>query len=319
MHRTPYVILNDEDRIVIVPLGRPREDESVPIERRYTMAMTRLAIKFDNAHHRAEHVLTGGRRGNFGAISVGTSFGGSQKALCALSVKGITAVIAKELMEDKDAQHLAGFGPFGLASYFPKVHSHMVNILDELYKRIPSLKKVFPNSEYPACTFNLGPDTVCCLHNNCGNSPGIPCVVGALGDFDADRGGNFVVWDLMLCIRFPAASSIAVPSAGVGHCNTEIQPGEKRLSLTQYFAGGIMRWASRGFRLSRFLSAAEKDELDGGHEYQWASQLSRFSRFKNLRADREQSVQWEAECHAHRSRVYGWWGSRAMSQMSYLS
>ncbi|KAI0310484.1 hypothetical protein OF83DRAFT_1166630 [Amylostereum chailletii] len=283
---TPYVILDNEDRIIIVLLGRPREDEAVPFKDRYTTAMARLAVKLDDGRGRVEHVLRGGRRGDFGTISVGTSYGGGQKAPCPLSVKGVKAKLADELLNDKDAQRVAGFGSAGLSSYFPKVHKHMVNALEELYRRIPSLKKNFHNSDYPACTFNLGPDTVCFLHNDCANFPGIPCVVTALDNFDADYGGDLVLWELMLRIRFPAALSIALPSAGCGHGNTDIRPGEKRFSLTQYCAGGIMRWAGRGFRPSSSL---------------WAAQLSRFSKFKDLRRDREELVQWEAERRAHRS------------------
>ncbi|KAI0308816.1 hypothetical protein OF83DRAFT_1072943 [Amylostereum chailletii] len=214
------------------------------------MAIARLASKLDDGRRRIEHVLKGGRRGDF---------------------------------------------------YFPKVHKHMVNALKELYKCIPSLKKNFCNSDYPACTFNLGPDTVCFLHNDCANFPGIPCVVTALGDFDADYGGDLVLCDLMLRIWFPAASSIGLPSAGCSHANTDIWPGEKRFSLTQYCAGGIMRWAGRGFRPSSSLSAKEKAEYDVRLGSQWAAQLSRFSKFKDLRRDREELVRWKAERHVHHS------------------
>ncbi|EEB87712.1 hypothetical protein MPER_14848, partial [Moniliophthora perniciosa FA553] len=52
--------------------------------------------------------------------------------------------------------------------------------------------------------------------------------------FNYKLGGHLVLYELGLVIQFPPPSSIAVPSAIVGHGNTTIGEGEERYSLTQY-------------------------------------------------------------------------------------
>jgi hypothetical protein len=66
---------------------------------------------------------------------------------------------------------------------------------------------------YPGITVNFGLQTVTSDHLDHGDSASVPCVVTALGDFDHNKGGHFILYDLKLIIPFPAGSTIIFPSA----------------------------------------------------------------------------------------------------------
>ncbi|KAJ7869744.1 hypothetical protein B0H14DRAFT_2571680 [Mycena olivaceomarginata] len=106
----------------------------------------------------------------------------------------------------------------------------------------------FPGSIFVAYTFNFGPCAVCASHIDFANLAWGWCAITALGDFDPDRGGHLILWDLRLVIRFPPGSTILIPSALIRHSNVPIQDYEYRGSFVQYTAGGLFRWVRNGFR-----------------------------------------------------------------------
>lgn len=100
---------------------------------------------------------------------------------------------------------------------------------------------------FPCRTFNLGSQTVTKPHVDEKNFAYGWCSVTPLGNFDPDLGGHLVLWDYRLAVRFPPGSTILIPSALFIHSNASIQQGETRYSIVQYAAGGLFRWAQRGF------------------------------------------------------------------------
>ncbi|KAG1721317.1 uncharacterized protein EDB91DRAFT_1088492 [Suillus paluster] len=86
-------------------------------------------------------------------------------------------------------------------------------------------------------TFNFGPTTVTLDHTDNQNFASGMCSITAL-----------VLFDLGLIVQFPPGSTILIPSAILRHGNVPIASGEKRLSFTQYFAGGLIRWVDYGFQ-----------------------------------------------------------------------
>lgn len=76
-----------------------------------------------------------------------------------------------------------------------------------------------------------------------------------LENYDYKKGGHLILWELGYIIEFPPHSTILIPSAIVKHGNTPISEGEERMSLTQYTAGGLVRWAAAAFRCRKGLSA----------------------------------------------------------------
>lgn len=154
-----------------------------------------------------------------------------------------------------------------LATYAPLVHRHMAATLEALFQRHPSLRLNFRNSAYPATSFNFGPSTVCLDHTDAANDPCNFCHITALGDYDPSHGGYLVLYDLKLIVRFPPGSSILIPSAIMRHGNIAIREHETRMSLTQYCAGGLLRWVECGFRSVTQLG---RDDPEGKAAYEAA-------------------------------------------------
>ncbi|KAJ7788339.1 hypothetical protein B0H14DRAFT_3504333 [Mycena olivaceomarginata] len=172
----------------------------------------------------------------------------------------------------------------------------------------PHLRRTFARSPFAAVTANLGPVSVSPPHTDAGNkadgmcligalgnfdadkgghlADGM-CLIGALGNFDADKGGHLVCWDYNLIVRFPAGCSILIPSAVVTHSNTPIQDGEDRFSLIQYSAGGLFRWIANGFHSdlawAASASAAGLARREEDRKSRWRTALKKFALWKDVK------------------------------------
>ncbi|KZV59066.1 hypothetical protein PENSPDRAFT_596114, partial [Peniophora sp. CONT] len=183
---------------------------------------------------------------------------------------------------------LAGFASEAVAHYFPLAFMHLRNRMAALCKQDPSLRFPFGGiSLYPACTFNLGPYSVCYGHTDGSNYPGLPCTVSAIGSFDPARGGHFVLFVFKIFFKFPSGTTVLLSSAGLHHGNTRLAPGDKRYSFTQYFSGGLICWVAYGFHLVGPISDAERDRVDAEMGEGWEAQLARLLTWSNLLIDRK--------------------------------
>lgn len=133
-----------------------------------------------------------------------------------------------------------------VGAFAPRIYKLYRKHMKVVYSK-PGMRRNFPNSVYPMVTFNLGPQTVCHTHKDYANFPAW-CLILALGDFDPDKGGHIVFWELGLVIRFPPGSTVAVPSSCVHHSNVPIRPGETRFSMTQYASGHLFRFVQNGWK-----------------------------------------------------------------------
>ncbi|KAJ6447726.1 hypothetical protein C8R45DRAFT_850695, partial [Mycena sanguinolenta] len=141
-------------------------------------------------------------------------------------------------------------------------------------------------SIFAACTFNFGPRAVTRPHLDFGNLAWGWCAITSLGWFDADRGGHLILWDLKLVIRFPAGSTIFIPSAIIRHSNVPVQPHETCFSFTQYTAGGLFCWIRNGFMtdndFEKNATASEKQAREAESETRWEEGLKMFSSFDDI-------------------------------------
>ncbi|PBK87402.1 hypothetical protein ARMGADRAFT_939092 [Armillaria gallica] len=80
------------------------------------------------------------------------------------------------------------------------------------------------------------------------------CSITVLGRFDHRRGwGEHIAsWELKLFIQFSHAATICISSATITHCSIPT-------SVTQFFAGGILRWVDSSFRMEKEM--AQVDEI----------------------------------------------------------
>ncbi|TFK57988.1 hypothetical protein BDN72DRAFT_741194, partial [Pluteus cervinus] len=94
-----------------------------------------------------------------------------------------------------------------------------------------------------------------------------------------------------LVVRFPPGSTIVIPSSTIEHGNTPIAANEERASITQFCAGGLIRWVNHGFQKVGSLMKDERGQrvirrVDGPPGQRWKSIVESFSLFSNLAADR---------------------------------
>ncbi|KII83050.1 hypothetical protein PLICRDRAFT_68732, partial [Plicaturopsis crispa FD-325 SS-3] len=133
-----------------------------------------------------------------------------------------------------------------LAFWAPKIFADYREKLGVLLQHDPSLKFNYPNSIFPATTFNLGPETVSLDHLDSGNVAAGMCPIFSAGRFNYKTGGHMIFFDLKKVVEFPPGSSMLVASSITRHGNVPILPGEERMSFTQYCAGGLLRYVSYG-------------------------------------------------------------------------
>ncbi|VDC03028.1 unnamed protein product [Peniophora sp. CBMAI 1063] len=293
-------ILDNKNRLICVLLGPPKhlsQEEKLSWEH----SMVELAKTLEQA--RAKHAdafAEDGKhfnhdRGVFAAFATGftASNGKTGPSNLTYAHAGHRAV-AEQLLKDGNMRRVAAFASEALAYYFPLVYKHLRERLRALCEVHPELRFPFEGlSIYPTVTFNLGPVSVTYGHNDGTNYAGIPCSITALGSFKAEEGGHLVLFDLRLYIKFPAGRTILLSSAGLRHGNTQLAPGDKRYSVTQYCQGSLIRWVAYGFRKSGDFTDAEKDEMDEAAGEGWAAQLGRFSTWKSLPEDRRAVVDLE--------------------------
>ncbi|KAE9397166.1 hypothetical protein BT96DRAFT_823683, partial [Gymnopus androsaceus JB14] len=110
------------------------------------------------------------------------------------------------------------------------------------------LRQNFPKSVFAAMTVNFGPQTIMDIHIDFRNTGSACCAVTNVGPFDSSKGGELVLWNLGLIIRFPPGCTILFPSALIAHSNLPIQPGEERYSITQYSAAALTCFMENGFQ-----------------------------------------------------------------------
>ncbi|KAF8066637.1 hypothetical protein FPV67DRAFT_1374100, partial [Lyophyllum atratum] len=245
---TPYALLDTDARIfgllAGVPASRPWSDVVTGFE--HALKAVRL---IGQASGTFSPVAGSHPRGNYFTLTSGISFGGGQTEPQNLVHTREEQQLIDSLLLNDHVERVAAFQSQALGYIAPRIYEDIAVHLAVLMfagKKRDQFQANFSSSVYPAGTFNLGPETVTVLHNDGKNSRYNLCAVTVGGHFDSKRGGHLILYDLKLIIEFPRGSTILIPSALLRHGNTAIQPGEERVSFTQYCAGGLLRWVSHG-------------------------------------------------------------------------
>ncbi|KAG6810511.1 hypothetical protein H0H92_011538 [Tricholoma furcatifolium] len=284
----PCVITDKSHRIICVLIGRPKHSSWDKVIQNAALLLNNFREKALKAGFLSHKDHQDNRRGNFYALAAGVSMGGGRMAPGEFVHPPGLQVMLDELLAEKDIQRIANFQSKALFSYAPKLYGWLCTKIGDLMK---TFKRYFPKSVFPAITINLGPQTQCLIHRDPNNLANGLCIVTALGNYDHKRGGKFVFPQLKLVIEFPAGMSLALPSATLLHGNTPIQSGELRFSITQYCAGGLVRWVDYGCTTAKRLCStaggrSRRAEMDGPPGSRWKQVINLFSRFNELENDR---------------------------------
>ncbi|TFK63215.1 hypothetical protein BDN72DRAFT_803478 [Pluteus cervinus] len=287
--KAPQTILDTDGRIIAALVGGPLGDTTWPriAHDAYKTMQEILAKAIEDGlvpetelHH---------RRGNFLTLPAGVSYGGGQVRPGNLRHPPKIEELIQFLLKDKAIRRIAGFQTSAFAFYAPKIFREIQEAMNKLFGRYSDLERNFSNSIYPAVTFNCGPETACLEHVDHGNAPNSLCAITALGDFDWKKGGHLVLFSLGIVVPLPPGSLALISSATIRHGNTPIQPGEKRGSMTQYCAGGLLRWVAYGFQSARSLSTTPLGpefikKIEGEPGERWKRLLNSFSTWTELEA-----------------------------------
>ncbi|TRM55104.1 hypothetical protein BD626DRAFT_579563 [Schizophyllum amplum] len=234
------------------------------------------------------------RRGRFGAQAEGISHGGGQLRPARLVHNKAMTLVLTYLINLPAMIRVAHFASCVFATWAPQIHCYYADVLAALLLHDPDLFANFTQSVWCCITINFGPRTVTFPHRDYGNLPFGWCAITALGRFDPDAGGELILWDCKMIIRFPPGSTIIVPSAILQHSNTRIAKHERRFSVTQYTAGAIFRWAEHGFQLDEdYYADLTQEELAKDKETteaRWRRGRRMFSKFSDLVAAAEKAL-----------------------------
>ncbi|PPR06008.1 hypothetical protein CVT24_004720 [Panaeolus cyanescens] len=196
------------------------------------------------------------RRGDFAAVTYGVSYGqGSQEPHW---LRCPHDELMQKVFSNEHIKRLATFASYTFAMWAPNVYDYYRRQIKLLHVKMPQLKWMFYNTVWLCATINFGPHVCCLPHRDLLNLPFGWCSIIALGDFDYKKGGHLVLHDLRMVIEFPPGCVILIPSALLNHANTPLQPGERRMSFTQFCAGGIFRFIENGFRTEKQLKKDDK-------------------------------------------------------------
>ncbi|TFK70210.1 hypothetical protein BDN72DRAFT_766924, partial [Pluteus cervinus] len=283
----PHSILDSEGRIIGALVGRPSHPGWEDAKRDACDALRHIRLESEAGGCFGPDDLDH-RRGRFLALPVGISYGGGQMVCFPCSYP----ILVSSAFYFTHDYLCIPFPPYSEAffSFAPKAYRDVQATMRALQQHHPALRLNFPNSIYAAISLNCGPDTTCLEHLDSGNAPHSFCAVTALGEFDPDKGGHLVLFDLRMIIRFPPGSTILLLSAVLAHGNTPIALGDVRYSMTQYFSGGLARWVAYGFRPVKSLGPAKQvkmihEKVDGQPGERWREKLGLLSTMSSLKGD----------------------------------
>ena len=152
----------------------------------------------------------------------------------------------------------------------------------------PYLRRSCPESIFAAASANFG-RVVTFEHSDFGNKANGVCPIWCGGDFDYRTGGHLILRQLKLVVQFPPGSLILIPSATLKHGNVPVLPHEKRISFTQYSAGGLFRWVHYGLRSWKALEDFDSDWAEAEQALrstQWKTAIAAYSSLDSLHNDR---------------------------------
>ncbi|KAG6823502.1 hypothetical protein H0H92_010011, partial [Tricholoma furcatifolium] len=284
----PCAITDSTNRIVAVLIGRPTNPNWDQVVTDTATALNNFREKANEAGFLTDGDYRDNRRGNFHVVASGVSMGGGRLEPGVFVHPHGLQVLLDELLGHEGLQRIAHFQSRALFLYAPKLYEWICTKIGGLMK---NFKRNFAKSIFPAITLNLGPQTQCYVHLDQNNIANGMCIVTALGNYNHKLGAHFIFYDLNLAVEYPAGMSLALPSAILPHGNTPIQPGEQRFSITQYCAGGLVRWMEYGQVTAKKLCSTQqgrtrREEIDGPPGSRWKGVLNLFSKYDELEGDR---------------------------------
>ncbi|KXN82891.1 hypothetical protein AN958_01960, partial [Leucoagaricus sp. SymC.cos] len=122
-------------------------------------------------------------------------------------------------------------------------------------------------------------------HQDCNNLAFSWCVVVALGDFNPEEGGHFVLYDLGIVVEFPPGTCFLILSVCLWHSNIPIWKNDTRASIMFYAAGNLFRFVDNEFQDKPDLAKMNADLYQQRQEEKdtyWRKGLELYSKINDL-------------------------------------
>lgn len=305
---TPTVLLDKNDRISVVLGGVPPAaaiaGSDAAKEWSSVVKDVAEAIKACRDKSSFTQKELNGRRGEFAQRTVGYGYGNGRERPLNFKIagkKGNKAAM-EELLRHPGMRRISGFAnckqsflsslrtsclPIALFNcYAHKIYKEYHVTHQEHLQRRPDLRSYFPKGVFAAFSVNMGPCSFSPPHMDADNCAYGWCPDTALGLFDPDKGGQLVLWDLRVVIRFPPGSTVLFPSALITHSTLPIQAHEERYAVLQFSSGGLFRWRNNGWCSDKsFLAHASAEQLrerEAARVCRWKIDLQKFTRWQDL-------------------------------------
>ncbi|KAF9066030.1 hypothetical protein BDP27DRAFT_1164056, partial [Rhodocollybia butyracea] len=189
-------------------------------------------------------------QGNFCSRATGISYGGGCQVPGNVESSGvINQEEMQKLMLDHNMQRVVvGCSNSLFNAFGHKTFCEYKDTLKEHIAHDSCLHPMLPSTVFAATTINFGPQTSTPPYLDAANAAHGWCTDTAAGEFDPDKGGHLVLWNLNLVICFPPGSTILFPSALIMHSNIPVSPHETCYSIVQYSAGSLFCWRYNGWQ-----------------------------------------------------------------------
>ncbi|KAF9068747.1 hypothetical protein BDP27DRAFT_1223652 [Rhodocollybia butyracea] len=277
--RVPICAVDKHDRVMLVAVGRPDDPSYVADAERMAELMMEMGQSTDWDKSEKQH-----NRGAYACAHYGWSYGKGQPQPQRLG--GERRKMMREFVNQPCTQRIAAFQSASFALWFPKSYAEFRSRNSQLKEKIPTFDGNIKGSVYACCTANCT-NTWTYIHRDGMNSAGACCSITSGGKFDPKKGGQLIIWDMKLIFDFPPGSTILLPSVLFRHSNIPVQKGDKRVSFTQYTAGGIHRWLEYGGRTEDEFAAQDPEGFEQmlkERPERWRKVLDMFSTISELKA-----------------------------------
>ncbi|KAJ6458088.1 hypothetical protein DFH09DRAFT_961241, partial [Mycena vulgaris] len=105
----------------------------------------------------------------------------------------------------------------------------------------------------------------------------------SLGTYDSRFGGELILWDEKLVIKFPVGATFLFPAAFMRYSFTAIRPWERRYSFSQYSQGALFRYAENGFMSeANFEATAWREAHDARNRIRDARMQTALGMYSNM-------------------------------------
>ncbi|KAJ7217453.1 hypothetical protein C8J57DRAFT_1095808, partial [Mycena rebaudengoi] len=190
------------------------------------------------------------------------------------------AVEVAILMQTEGLQDVADFQNAIYRAFAPKLHTYSENAVDLIFAHDSELHRVYPGA-FSAAEFHLGGlESPPRLHDK-DFLHGWRALT-SFGKYDSRFGGDLILWDEGLVIRFPPGATVLFPAVLMHYSFCMVRDGETLYNFSQYAPAGLFRYIDNGYRSNPMEGGTcvwEKERLHAKRDRRLGAAIKMYSTF----------------------------------------